>query len=398
MASLWKHPQCRFWFACFTDRNGKRTKRSTRLTDRKKAQRVADEYEKAARNKRTSRQVRRVLAELHEEITGEDVPVWKLRAFVADWLERKAPETAESTLAFYRSATGKFVRHFGELDPDLGEITREHITRFRNEASKRLAPKTVNHDIKCLRMLLKAARRDGLIDDDPSEFVDTVRDRTEGVRRPFSLEELRAVYEVADEEWQSLILFGFFTGQRLGDLARLTWANIDTVRGDVRLTTSKTGKSMTIPMAEPLLRSIGSRSASDDPNGPLHPRAFEIVEREGKTSTLSNHFGELLVQAGLREKKHHKGDGRGREAKRVAEPLSFHCLRRTATTLLHEAGIPFSVARELIGHDSASVHQGYVNVGRDALKRASSSLPDITAKLIDDRTSTSVIASIPSGS
>jgi hypothetical protein len=31
--------------------------------------------------------------------------------------------------------------------------------------------------------------------------------------------------------------------------------------------------------------------------------------------------------------------------------LSFHSLRGTATTLLHEAGVPSSVAEALIGHD-----------------------------------------------
>ena len=31
--------------------------------------------------------------------------------------------------------------------------------------------------------------------------------------------------DVADPEWQSMILFGLYTGQRLGDVARLTWVS-----------------------------------------------------------------------------------------------------------------------------------------------------------------------------
>jgi integrase len=46
---------------------------------------------------------------------------------------------------------------------------------------------------------------------------------------------------------------------------------------------------------------------------------------------------------------------------------TFHSLRRTATTLLHEAGNPQAVAQEFIGHDSAAVHETYVSVGRKAL-------------------------------
>ena len=38
---------------------------------------------------------------------------------------------------------------------------------------------------------------------------------------------------------------------------------------------------------------------------------------------------------------------------REVESLSFHSLRRTATTLLHQAGIPAAVAQGVIGHDSS---------------------------------------------
>jgi integrase len=46
--------------------------------------------------------------------------------------------------------------------------------------------------------------------------------------------------------------FGFYTGQRLSDLATLTWNNVDLDRGEVRLVTGKTGRRMIIPLAHPL--------------------------------------------------------------------------------------------------------------------------------------------------
>ena len=46
-------------------------------------------------------------------------------------------------------------------------------------------------------------------------------------RLPFSVEQVRALLEVADTEWRGLILLGFYAGMRLGDAARLTWGNID---------------------------------------------------------------------------------------------------------------------------------------------------------------------------
>jgi integrase len=79
-----------------------------------------------------------------------------------------------------------------------------------------------------------------------------------------------------------------------------------------------------------------------------------------------------LSQAGLAKKKNHR-KGSGREM----SPLSFHSLRRTATTLLHEAGIPAAVAQALIGHDSAAMHEIYISVGRQAFKKAAAALPEL---------------------
>jgi integrase len=116
---------------------------------------------------------------------------------------------------------------------------------------------TGKETLKVAKMIFKLARKDGLIADDPAEFVDPVKGKADGQsKRPFRLEELRALLDVADPEWKSMILFGLYTGQRLGDVARLTWANLDLPKSVVRLTTQKTHKLLIIPMAEPLARHV----------------------------------------------------------------------------------------------------------------------------------------------
>src|SRR6202035_3729234 len=117
--------------------------------------------------------------------------------------------------------------------------------------------------------------------------------------------------------------------------------------------------------------------SSDNLNKPLPPRAFDVVARQGKSGGLSRQFIDLLAQAGIREKQAHKSRGIGRSAQRQAGALSFHRLRRTATTRLHDAGVPAAVVQSLIGHDSEEVHQLYVAVGKDALASAAATLPDL---------------------
>jgi hypothetical protein len=171
MASLTKRPTSKFWVACFTDRNGRRLKCSTKKLDRKEALKIAEQFEEAARRRRTAIQVRRVLARLHREITGYDFSHTSVRGFIDSRLERKEPEIAPSTLAFYRNAAAKFLAFLGPAaEDDLTAVTRDQLTRFRNEQAKLFSATTANHQTKFLRMLFRAARRDALVADDPAEF------------------------------------------------------------------------------------------------------------------------------------------------------------------------------------------------------------------------------------
>ncbi|MGA8660038.1 MAG: site-specific integrase [Chthoniobacterales bacterium] len=378
MASVWRHPESQYFTACFRDQSGRQRRITTKETNRKRAQRLADEYEKASRIKRTLKQAQAVLDRLHEELSGEKIMRPTLRKHLQSWLEAKEAATAPATIIFYRKSLAKFIEFLGpRADQPITEITKQDIVAFRNKLATQVAARTANHDLKTLKMLFKSARRDSVVIDDPAEFVDTIRQRAAMAKRAFKIEEMRALLDLADDEWRSMILFGLYTGQRLGDIATLRWNNVDLLHDELRLVTRKTGKTMILPIAVPLRRLLESMPASDDPNAPIHPRACATMERQGKSGNLSNQFADLLAEAGLRQKKNHKGEGKGRGALREVESLSFHSLRRTATTLLHQAGVPAAVAQALIGHDSEAIHQHYVSVGREALEKAAASLPDL---------------------
>jgi integrase len=312
MASIWKHPQSKYFTACFRDHNGRQRRITTKETGRKKAQKLADEYERAARTKRTLKQAQAVLDRLHEELSGEKVVRTSFHQYLNDWLKAKDAETARSTMTFYRGSLNKFVQFLGNrFDEPIGEITKQDVVAFRNSLIKHVSAKTANHDLKALKMMFKSARRDGVIAEDPTEFVELIRrERPSKVKRPFTLAELRSILGVASDEWRSMILFGLYSGQRLGDVATLRWSNIDLARDELRLSTRKTGKTMILPLAAPLRKHIKSLHFSDDPSAPIHPKAFDLVERQHKTGNLSNQFADLLATAGLREKKHHKSTGK----------------------------------------------------------------------------------------
>jgi integrase len=380
VSSVSRRRGCKIWSAFFRDLDGRQRCRSTGTDNKHAALVIANEYELVARQKKTLRQIRRTLEGLRELVSGEATPSSTLRQVASGWLATKRPETAPATHAFYcRSVKKLLVALAQKADLPVSDITRNDLVRYRNAMATALKAHTVNQNLKVVRMIFKLARKDGLIADDPSEFVDTVKAKGNGpAKRLFRLDELRAVLEVADPVadpgWRSMVLFGLYTGQRLGDVASLRWANIDLPGQRIRLTTRKTGKILAIPLAEPLQRHVLSLPVSDDARAPLHPRALAVLQAQGKTGGLSNQFADLLAQAGLRAPvRRTKAD-----AKTESSGLSFHSLRHTATTLLHEGGVPAAVAQALIGHDSEAIHQVYVSVSFEALKKAADALPDVT--------------------
>jgi integrase len=299
--------------------------------------------------------------------------------FMESWLKRKEIEARPTTHVKYTSVVTQFKTHLGsKIQRDISNITAADITGFRDALAERVTPGTVNVSLKIIRSAFSQARRDGLIDVNEAERVTLLKQRRDRVeRRPFTLEELKRILEVANDEWRGMILFGIYTGQRLGDIAALTWSNIDLRRAELRLVTHKTSRRQIIPLAKPLLSFVETLPGGDAPDAPLFPRIHETANHHKRAGKLSNQFHDILVSAGLASKTTHKATGKGRSGKRVQNEVSFHSLRHTATSLLKSAGVSDAVAMEFVGHDFKSVSQQYTHIETSALRQAADKLPDV---------------------
>jgi len=380
VASIRRKRGSKYWFACFIQADGTRVQRSTKETDRKRAQNLADTFEQVARARITARQAQRVIGDIFHRVSGDSLPSTSVCSYFESWLARKKPETADSTYIFYRGKARRFLDWLGDRAArELITLTRANLLAFRTIEAERVNPSTVNHAIKFLRMVLEDAKRDGIIPDNPADTVKLVKRNGERLRRPFTLQEIKRLIAVANDEWRSLIVFGLYTGQRLGDLARLTWANLDLQQNEVRLSSSKTGRRQIIPLAVALRRHIESLPSADDPAQPLHPRAFASVTKSGKVGTLSRQFYEIMASAALAPVKKHRAskDGTGRNGRRQPSEISFHALRHTATSLMKNAGIPAAVVQDIIGHESAAISANYTHIDASTKRTAISALPDV---------------------
>lgn len=373
MASIWKNPRTKFLVACFTDAKGRRLKRSTGTIDKKLALKMAHQFEAESRSHRSAKQARRVLADIYGDLFGDDTISKTTRAFFAAFVESKKLVVSSASLDYYQGHARRFLEWLGpKADGNISEITKADIAGYRNNVAKTTGARTTNNTLKALKTFFSAAVKDGCLLENHAAGVETIRDTSESSRRPFTLEELRVIVKAAGDEWRSMILFGLYTGQRLGDIAALTWSNIDTENNEIRLKTRKTGRHQVLPLPDPLRAHIASLRAGDDAKAPLHPAAFAVIKKAGRASVLSKEFGQLLESAGLRGSQDIEAGNA-----RAKHELSFHCLRHTATSLLKAAGIPSSVVMAYIGHDSADVSAGYTHTGKESLIKAAAALPSL---------------------
>ena len=376
MASVHPYPNTRFWIASFYDANGKLCRRSTHQTDKKRAQATADLYEKTAKRKGSLPKIRQTWEAFVKEFYGEEIPSANARKYMLDWLDSRKAEVTVSTHSHYRMAVTNFLAFIGDTaNKNLDMITRQQIAAFRDFRAAQVSAISANYDLKIVRAILQRARIDGFIIRDPAESVKNAPNRNLRRARPFTQDELHTILSIADPEWQSMIRFAVYTGQRLGDLARLTWDQIDLENGVIRLIARKTGNSPAIRIGTALREHILSLPAGDQPGAPLHPRALHLITHNA--SVLSDRFRTILITAGLLEPRPPIRHGSSRFCRRPRSSLTFHSLRHTHVSMAKAAGAPQSAAMEFVGHKSAAVSDIYTHTGDDALQRLADSFPKI---------------------
>ncbi len=358
--------------------DGRRVQRSTKEKLRKAAQTKADEWERLSKERTKARQAHRVIADIYRAAHQEELPDASVADFVERWLVRRKGEIAPGSLVSYSATCGVFLRWLGEkAKRPLADLDTRQFIAFRDEQASRVSAATCNKFIKQLRVVFEDARRDKYIAENPAKDCPRLKAVATETRRPFTTDELREVLKVANDEWRSLVLFGFYTGQRLGDLAVLSWSNIDLGAGEIHLRTAKTGRMVRIPICGPLMQHLESLPAGDEPASHLHPKAAKAF-LNGNSPMVSRQFGDLLAAAGITNKRGHgKTAGKGRAAARATSDISFHSLRHTATSLLKNAGISPAVVQDIIGHDSAEMNTHYTHIESDAKRKALQVLPKL---------------------
>lgn len=322
---------------------------------------------------------------------GKTLDADTVEGAIKRWLGRQETQVRSTTLAAYQTATARLVEFmdFRRTMP-LSKVTREMLEDFHRSLAKTSSATTAYHKVKILRIFFKDAQgRYGLAANPAAGIKKSKEDEQRPSRRPFTLQQLKAIEKQCAGEWRGLFLFGLFTGQRLSDIATLKWHNL---RFDgpeatwcLRFVSRKTRRQMDVPLAAQPLRDyiLDELTTTDDEDAYVFPQAAAAVAAaKGRAGTLSNGFRRILKNAGILGSmpEQNPKNPKGRRAKREASIYSFHSLRHTTVSLLKNAGISPEIVMDIIGHESTAISNTYTHISHEAKVAALEMMPVLGSK------------------
>jgi integrase len=372
MASLRRSLNSPFWICCLTLPDGRRTNRSTKTSDRRLANRLADEWQAAARKASegvlVEAQTRKILDEIRSHVGQEPLRTETVESFFRQWLGGKGDG---STARRYSGTVNRFLDHLdSKRNAALADIGHQEILGFM-EARAGVAPKTLSTDLRSLAAAFNVAQKLGLLLANPVDHALAIRPIVvqSSHRDTFSPDQVKALVDAALGDWKTMVLLGYYTGARLSDCANMKWQSVDFAQSVLDFTARKTGTRVVVPIHRALEAHL-QRLASVD-----RPETFLCPSLAGKQTCgnngLSAQFKQIMARAGIDAQ-----TGPGMGIRRFAK-LSFHSLRHSFNSALANAGVDQETRMKLTGHSSIAVNGDYTHLELPKLRAAVGTLSSL---------------------
>ena len=329
------------------------------------------ELSTGTRNYHEARKIRQRMVKAHEEgRLSIDRAKWTFEKAAQEWQEiRQGERLAENTRRIERERLKPLLAAF--RGKRLGEFTLEDIEAYRRERLAKVGPRTINLEIKVLRMVLQRAKCWGRLADE----YKPLKENSRGPGVALTSEEEQRLFAAAARNplWEAAYLAALVavnTTMRSVEIRNLRLNDVDLLNRTVtvrREGTKTDAGSRVIPLNETaywafsrLLERARLLGATDEEHY-LFP-SFRFRCTTGDRSTEDTGYDPTRPVKTWRTA--------WRSLKRAAglPTLRFHDLRHTSITKLAEAGVPDHVLMAIAGHISPNMVRHYSHV-RDQAKR-----------------------------
>jgi integrase len=263
-------------------------------------------------------------------------------------------------------------------DKRLAGITSRQIESWiLTLRREKLSPSTINHALRCLKIMLKEATRQGIIARDPSVFITGLAEQ-QAERGILSGAEIRALFEekalgkvwAGDRKHYTLNVLAASTGMRMGELQALpvgavhenyvtisqSWERRDGIKAG-----TKTGPGRLVPLPSVTARHLNELIAAS-PYREADDLVFYGKDRRTPLSPrfMMDSFYGALAQIGIDE------------AQREARRITFHSHRHFLNTALRAARVPDTLVQRVTGHATQEMTEHYSHFAledfRDVMK------------------------------
>jgi len=318
-------------------------------------------------------------------LTGKAVPSVTLKSALADWINEAKGATSPRTSETYLRVESDLLDFFKANDrgPMMADITRADLQRYLSERRGAVSASTSNMSRKLIGIFFKRSKACGYLRENPVDGIPFFKlgREEQRIRRPFTHKEIATLYQTApDDFWRYMVLGGFTTGLRLGDLVTMPVGAVDWKKKAVRIVTRKTGRQMFIPLAPPFFKLLQDRQKeipSATGTEPIWPEHAARYNERGSGWFGQRFYDLLLIPAGLAKSRPHRKSA-AKKTRRTVNEVSFHCLRHSFVTTMASSGQNQQVVKELAGHSGDDVNDLYTHVPPAVLTAAIKQLPDVT--------------------
>ncbi|MFX0200813.1 MAG: tyrosine-type recombinase/integrase [Candidatus Hodarchaeota archaeon] len=227
--------------------------------------------------------------------------------------------------------------YFGHCKPH--DINSSMVDDYKVRRQRQFAANaTINRELALLKSIFRFALKKGKLSRVPP--IDLLPE--DNVRQRFvSADEFQKIQALLSQDVLPVVVIGYHTAMRLGEILALKWKNIDLKRRLFLFETEKTGRQRAVA---------------------LHPEIIKLLE------SIPRGFGETPVFNLKRDRV--ERIWRRACKKAGVKDAWIHDLRRTRATIWHkEEGLPQDLIMHMTGHRTDSMFRRYQIVSTEYIER-----------------------------
>jgi len=264
-------------------------------------------------------------------------------------------EIAPFHLEIVKSNMANGKRIVKEAVPPDGKKVRKEIKQ---------APRSIEYALAVIRQVFNQAKRSGAYLGE-SPVVNVKRPKIDNDRMRFltrkEADALLNVLKYKSPDVHDMTLLSLHAGLRFGEIASLTWQDVDTTKGVLTIRDAKAGSRYAF-LTEQAAEMLKAREEGK-PSDYVFQKRRQAQGEEKKMAKISNTFFRAVDELKLNE---------GIDDPKLQ--ICFHSCRHSYASWMIEQGADLYTVQKLLGHKTISMTQRYGHLSENRLRDATKAL------------------------